>query len=60
MRMKTNAGKPIYRYSSDPDCTELSSLIGKLSVQNISLAERESILREIQELIENYFQAEKK
>lgn len=39
---------------------KLSSLIGKLSVQNISLAERESILREIQELIENYFQAEKK
>lgn len=26
MRMKTNAGKPIYRYSSDPDCTELSAV----------------------------------
>ena len=39
---------------------KLSSLIGRLSVQNISLEQRETILREIQNLIEHYFQAEKK
>ena len=35
---------------------KLSSLIGRMSVQNISLAERETILKEIHSLIENYFQ----
>lgn len=35
---------------------KLSSLIGRLSVQNMTAAERESILREIHSLIENYFQ----
>jgi hypothetical protein len=37
---------------------KLSSLIGRLSVQNISLEQREGILREIQNLIENYFQGQ--
>jgi hypothetical protein len=37
---------------------KLSSLIGRLSVQNISLEQREDILREIHSLIENYFQGQ--
>lgn len=38
---------------------KLSSLIGRLSVQNISLEQREDILREIHSLIEDYFQGQK-
>ena len=39
---------------------KLSSLIGRLSVQNMPLQDREQILREIQELIQNYFSEQKK
>lgn len=39
---------------------KLSSLIGRLSVQNLTPEQRETILREIHSLIEDYFQAEKK
>lgn len=34
---------------------KLSSLIGQLSIQNLSLKEREAILLEIKNLIEEYF-----
>jgi hypothetical protein len=39
---------------------KLSSLIGRLSVQNMTLEQREDILRGIQNLIEDYFQGQKK
>lgn len=39
---------------------KLSSLVGRLSVQNMTPEQREDILREIHSLIENYFQGQKK
>jgi hypothetical protein len=39
---------------------KLSSLIGRLSIQNLTNEQRETILREIQNLIEDYFQGQKK
>lgn len=39
---------------------KLSSLIGRLSVQNLTNEQRESILREIQNLIADYFQRQGK
>ena len=39
---------------------KLSSMIGRLSVQSMSLEERETILREIQNLIEDYFSGTEK
>jgi ribosome recycling factor len=37
---------------------KLSSLIGRLSIQNLTNEQRETILREIQNLIEDYFQGQ--
>ena len=39
---------------------KLSSLVGRLSVQNLPLEQRETILREIQNLIADYFQGQDK
>ena len=39
---------------------KLSSLIGRLSVQNMTLEQREGILREIESLIADYFQRQDK
>ena len=39
---------------------KLSSLIGRLSVQNLTNEQREDILREIQNLIADYFQRQDK
>lgn len=39
---------------------QLSSLVGKLSASGLTPEQRETILREIQNLIEDYFQGQKK
>lgn len=39
---------------------QLSSLVGKLSASSLTVTERETILREIQILIIDYFQEQKK